>query len=228
MRARVHLVLVFVQLLFVSLAIAGRYVLREFPAGGRMLVRVVGAASVLVAVLALRGGPRVRDRRDLRRLFVLGLLGVAANQGFFVAGLARTTAVNATILVTTVPVFTVLGSVLTGREPASALKLTGIALAAAGTVYLIGPDRITLAPETALGNALIVTGMICQAAYFIGARGVLERYDSLTVSAYVMAFAIGGLLPVGAAALRQADLAAIDAGIWWWVAYIVAFPTMLA
>jgi len=226
-RARVHLVLVLVQLLFVTLAIAGRHVLAEFPAGGLMLVRVVGAAGVLFGALALRGGPWVRDRRDLRALLVLGLLGIAANQGLFVAGLARTTAINATILVTTVPGFTVLGSVLTGREPASALKLAGIALAGAGTVYLIGPDRITLAPEASLGNALIVLGMVCQAAYFIGSRSVLERYDSLTVSAYVMAFAIGGVLPVGAAALGDADLGAIDGEIWGWVAYIVIFPTIL-
>lgn len=193
-----------------------------------MLVRVLGAAAVLLAVLGLRGGPWVRDRRDFRTLCVLGLLGIAANQGLFVAGLARTTAINATILVTTVPVLTVLGSVLTGREPASALKLAGIGLAAAGTVYLIGSDRITLAPEAALGNTLIVVGMMCQAAYFIGSRAVLTRYDSLTVSTHVMTFAIAAVLPVGVVALHDVDPAAIDPGIWGWVAYIVAFPTSLA
>ena len=83
------------------------------------------------------------------------------------------------------------------REPPSALKLAGIACAAAGTVYLIGPDRISLAPQAALGNALIVAGMMCQAIYFIGSRGVIDRYSSLTVSAYVMASAIGGVLPAG-------------------------------
>jgi drug/metabolite transporter (DMT)-like permease len=58
----------------------------------------------------------VRDRGDLGRLAVLGMLGIAANQTLFLYGLQHTTAINATILVTTVPVFTVLGSVLTGRE----------------------------------------------------------------------------------------------------------------
>ncbi|MGH7632056.1 MAG: DMT family transporter [Gemmatimonadales bacterium] len=126
------------------------------------------------------------------------------------------------------PVFTVLGSVLTGREPASALKLAGIGLAAAGTIYLIGPDRITLAPEAALGNTLIVVGMMCQAAYFIGSRAVLTRYDSVTLSAYVMTFAIAGVLPVGVAALHDLDPTGIAGGTWGWVAYIVAFPTILA
>jgi drug/metabolite transporter (DMT)-like permease len=226
-RLRVHLALILVQLLFVTLAIAGRYVLASFPAGGLMLVRVVGAATVLLGVLALRGGPWVRDRRDLATLLLLGLVGIAANQGLFVAGLSRTTATSATILVTTVPVFTVLGSVLTRREPPSALKLAGIACAAAGTVYLIGPDRISLAPQAALGNALIVAGMMCQAIYFIGSRGVIDRYSSLTVSAYVMTSAIGGVLPAGVDALHHARLADVSATIWAWVAYIVVFPTIV-
>jgi drug/metabolite transporter (DMT)-like permease len=224
---RVHAVLVFVQLLFASLAIAGRRVLEAFPAGALMLIRIVGAAGVLFGVLALRGGPWVRDPRDLLRLLALGVLGIAANTGLFIAGLAHTTAINATILVTTVPVFTVLISVLTRREPASALKLSGIALAAAGTLYLIGPDRITLAPATALGNALIVIGMMCQAWYFIASRTVLRRYDSLTVSAYVMGFGILGVLPAGLIAVYRTDLGGIDAAIWGWVAYIVVFPTIL-
>ena len=121
-------------ILFVTLAIAGRYVLASFPAGGLMLVRVVGAAAVLLGVLALRGGPWVRDRRDLVTLLLLGLVGIAANQGLFVARLSRTTATSATILVTTVPVFTVLGSVLTRREPPSKARNTSpIGSATCGT-----------------------------------------------------------------------------------------------
>lgn len=54
------------------------------------------------------------------------MLGIAANQALFLYGLKHTTAINATILVTTVPVFTVLGSVLIGREPASLLKFAGM------------------------------------------------------------------------------------------------------
>lgn len=74
---------------------------------------------------------------------------------------------------------------------------------------------------------MIVIGMMCQAWHFIASRSVLARYDSLTVSAYVMGFAIAGVLPVGVAGLRRADLGAIDAAIWGWVAYIVVFPTIL-
>lgn len=227
MAPMVLVALVIVQLLFASLAIAGRYVLPEFPAGLLVTVRVLGAATVLAALNAARGGPWVRERRDLRDLAVLGLVGIAANQSLFLFGLRHTTAINATILVTTVPVFTVFGSLLIGREPASALKFAGIGLAAAGTIYLIGPDRISLAPDVALGNLLIVIGMICYAAYFILAKPLMARYDAITVSTYVMLFAVLGVLPLGVLSLHGFALQAVRPAVWWWVGFIVIGPTIL-
>jgi drug/metabolite transporter (DMT)-like permease len=226
-RPLVHLALVVVQLLFASLAIAGRFVLPHFPAGALVTVRVLGATLVLLALNVATGGRWVRDGRDLLQLAILGMLGIAANQTLFLYGLRHTTAINATILVTTVPVFTVLGSVLTGREPPSPLKFAGIALAGMGAVYLIGPDRISLAPDVALGNALIVLGMVCYAAYFLYSKSILRRYGSITVSFYVMFFASFGVLPFGWMAVRDISLPEIEATVWWWVAYIVVFPTIL-
>jgi drug/metabolite transporter (DMT)-like permease len=218
---------VVVQLLFASLAIAGRFVLPHFPAGALVCFRILGATAVLFLVNTMVGGKWIRDRRDLFRLAILGMLGIAANQTLFLYGLRYTTAINATILVTTVPVFTVLGSVLTGREPPSALKFTGIALAGLGTIYLIGPDRISLAPDVALGNALIVLGMVCYAAYFLYSRSVVGRYGPVTVSFYVMLFACLGVLPFGLSAIPEIRLSEISSPVWLWVAYIVVFPTIV-
>jgi len=116
--------------------------------------------------------------------------------------------------------------VLLRREPASAWKFAGIALAALGTVYLIGPDRISLAPEVALGNVLIVFGMLCYAAYFLLAKPMMTRYDSITVSTYVMLFAIVGVLPLGLMALRGFDPGGVRPPVWGWVGYIVVGPTI--
>src|SRR5688500_10248815 len=90
----VHLALVVVQLLFASLAIAGRFVLPHFPAGALVTARVLGATLVLLALNTIIGGPWVRDRRDLLRLAILGMLGIAANQTLFLYGLRQTTAIN--------------------------------------------------------------------------------------------------------------------------------------
>ena len=105
--------------------------------------------------------------------------------------------------------------------------LTGVALAALGTVYLIGPDRMSLAPDLALGNALIVLGMMCYAAYFVYSKSVVGRYDPVTVSFYVMLFASVGVLPFGLGAVREMRVSLISGAVWGWVIYIMVFPTIL-
>lgn len=228
MPVRVHAALVLVQILFASLAIAGRVVLQTVPPGALVLVRIVGAAVVLVAVQGATGRGRVTSRRDVRRLAVLGLLGVACNQGFFLFGLRHTTAINATILVATIPAFTVLGSLLLRREPASALKLGGIAAAGAGTVWLIGPDRVSLAPDVALGNGLIVVGMMAYTYYLLNSRELIARWSPVTVSAYVMVFGALGVLPIGIPAAAGMNFGAVPPLTWGLVAYVVVFPTVVA
>lgn len=223
----VHVALVLVQILFASLAISGRYVLLEFPPGALVLFRVVGAAVVLLVACGVTRAPAITNRRHLADLALLGLLGIALNQGLFVYGLRHTTAINATILVTTVPVFTVLWSVIGGRERASVPKIGGIALAAAGVVYLIGPDRLSMAHDVAIGNAMIVLGMACYAAYFVLSKRILALYPPLTVTAYVMLFGAIATLPFALGPTLALHPALIHPLTWLWVAYIVVFPTIM-
>ncbi|MEO8634412.1 MAG: DMT family transporter [Gemmatimonadales bacterium] len=222
----VQLCLVMVQVFFASLAVIGRLVLPVVPAGALVTIRILGAAAALGLFNAARGGPWIHDRRDLLRVALSGWLGVTANQSLYLFGLAHSTAVNATILVTTAPVFTVLGSLVLGLERPSSGKLGGIALAAVGAVYLIDPTRLTFAPGVALGNLLILLGMACYAAYFLVSKPLLARYDAITVGTYVMLFAALGVLPFGLPALWALTPGVLHGSMGWLVAYIVVGPTI--
>lgn len=222
----VQLALVVVQVLFASLAIVGRLVLPVVPPGVLVTFRIVGAAGALLAFNLVRRGPWLRDTAALRRIAVCALLGVTLNQTLFLFGLRHTTAVNATILVTTVPVFTVLGSVLLGLERPSGLKLAGIGLAAAGAIYLVGPERLSLEPSAAVGNLLILGGMIAYASYFLLSKPIVTRHDPITVSTYVMLFAAIGVLPIGVPSILAADLQRVSGNTWWLVTYLVVGPTI--
>jgi len=218
--------LVVVQMFFASLAVIGRLVLPELGAARLVGIRIFGAAAALVLVQLVRRGPWIRDPGTLWRLVASGLLGVTLNQSLFLYGLAHSTAVNATILVTTVPVFTVLGSLLLGLERPSPGKLAGIGLAAAGAIYLVGPDRLTFTPGVALGNLAILLGMICYAGYFLVSKPLLVRHDSVTVGAYVMLFASLGVAPLALPAL--ATPVETSGATWWLAAYLVLGPTVAA
>lgn len=222
------LALILVQLFFASLAVVGRIVLPVVPPGALVSFRIFGAAGAMLAVNAFRGGPWIRDRRSLARLAIAGLLGITFNQALYLFGLKHTTAVNATVLVTTIPVWTLIASLIAGLERPSFTRLLGIGLAGAGAVYLIGPDRLSHDPGGVIGNLLIVMGMMCFGAYFVVSKPLLKRYDPMTVSTYVMAFAAIGIVPVAVPAFVSADFHAVTPRIWLLVLYLVLFPTIAA
>jgi len=226
LQALVNLVLVLVQGMFASLAIVGKLVFPVIPPTGLVVIRVGGAVMLLgVAVLA-RGRARIHGIKDWLLLGLSGLLGVAANQTMFLMGLERTTAVNASLLVTTVPVFTVLYSVLARQERASLLKMSGIGLAGIGVVYLIGPDRASLSPNLALGNGLVVAAMMCYSGFLVISKPLLKRYGTTTVILWVMTFGLAGTLALGVPALREVAWTDVPTVTWLWVIYIVLVPTV--
>ena len=222
----VHLVLILVQVLFSSLAITGKFVLGEVPAPALVLARVIGAALVLTAAHRLTRGTEVRERGDLLRLLWLGALGIVANQTLFLFGLSRTTAINASVLVATTPVFTVLNSILYREERASALKVGGVCIAALGAVWMVGPGRVTLGSSTALGNLMILGGMYAYSHYLVLGKQMVRRYGPVTVTAYVMVFAGLGILPLGVPAAIGMQWHSVHTTTWIWVAYIVVGPTI--
>lgn len=224
----VHLALVLAQICMASLAIVGKLVFPYLPPHAVVLFRVSGAAVLVYAGYRLFMAERVRSGGDLLRLAGLAVLGISANQTLFLTGLEHTTAINATILVTTIPVFTVLLSLLLGREKPSALKVAGIAVSGLGALYLIGPERFSLAPGTALGNALILAGMLAYSLYLVLSKPLLARYRSLTVTAHVLVLGVPGVLPLGFLGLHRADLGAVPPLAWGGVGYIIVIPTIVA
>ncbi len=88
------------------------------------------------------------------------LLGVVVNQLIFVKGLSLTTVINATLLGTTIPVFTLLVSIAFRYDRVSLRRIAGITLAACGVIYLVDPLRAQFSSQTTLGNLLIVINSI--------------------------------------------------------------------
>ena len=223
-----HLALIAVQVMFGTWPLVGKVVLRSISSSGLVGLRVLGAALVLVALRGkLRELPKLPGR-DIAMLTLCSLLGVVVNQLIFVRGLSLTTVINATLLGTTIPVFTLIVSIVFGYDRISLRRVLGILLAASGVIYLVDPWRAQFSPETTSGNLLIVVNSFCYGAYIAISKDLFKRYGALNVITWM--FAIGCLIttPIGGYALSHDSLGA--AGIWIWVAviYIILIPTVAA
>src|SRR5215472_784939 len=98
-----HLALIAVQAMFGTWPIVGKIVLRAVSSTSLVALRVSGAALALGLLQRRLGALWQLPRRDLLWLILASLLGVVWNQLLYVKGLSLTTAINATLLSTTIP-----------------------------------------------------------------------------------------------------------------------------
>lgn len=221
-----HLALVMVQLLFGTWPIFGKIVLRSISSTSLVGFRICGAALIFALVQRKLAALRYLPKRMLAWLVLTSLLGVVLNQLLFVKGLSLTTAINATLLSTTIPVFTLLVSIAMGHERASVRNLVGIVLAAAGVVYLVDPFRANFSTENTWGNLLIVVNSFCYGAYIAVSRDLVKKYGALNLITWI--FVIGSVvtLPFAGYAWSVERWEFVSVGAWTSIAYIILVPTV--
>jgi drug/metabolite transporter (DMT)-like permease len=220
-----HLALIAVQLMFGTWPIFGKIALTVLPSTGLVAFRVTGAAIAFLILQYTVGRAQKISTADYARLALYALLGVVLNQLLFVKGLSLTTVINATLLGTTIPVFTLLVSLTLGYDRLTIRKALGIALAAAGVIYLLYPER-NFSSNSAFGNLLIVLNSISYGAYLAISKDMLKRYGALTVITWIFIFGSIATIPVGGYALASTPLYAVGAGVWLAVIYIILVPTV--
>ena len=221
-----HLALIAVQILFGSWPLFGKFVLRAMSPSSLVACRLTGAALAF-ALLQRKLTPLFKmPAKDLALLTLCSMIGVVGNQLLYVKGLSLTTVINSTLLSTTIPVFALFVSILFGYDRLSARRLFGIALAAAGVVYLINPARADLSSQTTAGNLLIVSNSLLYAMYIVLSKDLFERYGALNVITWIFLVSSLITIPLGIYSLRQENVGAMSASVWVAIAFIVIFPTV--
>ncbi len=221
-----HLALIAVQIMFGTWPIFGKVVLRSMSSTSLVGLRICGAAIVL-SLFRRQFSQLLRlPGRVIAWVTLSSLLGVVLNQLLFVKGLSLTTAINASLLTTTIPVFTLAVSIALGHDRASLRHCLGIGLAAAGVIYLVDPWRASFSAQTTLGNILIVINSLCYGAYIAVSRDLFRRYGALDVITWI--FLVGAIvtLPFAGYAWTSDDLSSVSLGTWLIVAYIIIVPTV--
>lgn len=214
-----------VQLAFASHHVVSKVVVDELPPAALALVRAGSATVVMFLIhLAVRGLPRVAHR-DLPKLAGCGLLGIAGNQLLYFYGLERTTSVNASVLITTIPVFTVVVSVLLKKERFVLRRAVGVGVAMSGVLLLVGWNALSLGLTTAVGDVMVVLNSLLYAGFLVLVGPLVAKYGSLTVVVWLFAFGALFVAPLGVPELVGAA-PSVPMHIWGLAGYVVLVPTI--
>jgi drug/metabolite transporter (DMT)-like permease len=169
--------------------VAMRFAVDDVGPATLAFIRLAIACAILVPVSTV-SRPRAsaaQTRRDRATLFWMGFLGFSLAFALSHWGLLRSTATNASILITTEPIALValaplvLGERLTPRESGGIL----LALLGATLVVVNGVPGLTIAVAPHWrGDLLLLLSGVCFAAYSLLGRPVLARHPSLTVTTW--------------------------------------------
>lgn len=222
-----YLALLAVQVLFGSLPVVAKPVLSVLPAFPLVGVRVAITALILFAVQFWRGRIWLRERGDYLRLAVLSLFGVTLNQLLFIGGLSLTKASNTSLLVVTIPIFTLAVSAIVGIERLRLVKVIGIILAAAGVIFLIDPRNASFSSETTIGDLMIVGNSLAFGIYVATSKAVVTRNGAFRSMMWIFIFAALICVPLGMFDIYRHGSAVVGPGVWLVVVYIAIFSTAI-
>jgi drug/metabolite transporter (DMT)-like permease len=195
--------------------------LTEFPPLAFNALRFPLASAVLFGFLAAGPGLSLPRRADVPRILALGVLANVVYQLLFIYGLDHTTAGNASLLLSTTPVWTAILSSVAGHERLSGAVWVGLSGTVLGMVLVVtgGGQGLGLSRETLTGDLLTIVAAVTWSVYTVSGRNLIHRYGSLPMTAWTLWAGALVLFAVGAVPLARLDLLRVTATAWFGVAY---------
>lgn len=215
------------QVAFASWSIVGKVTLGVVSAEALTFVRLLGGALAFSLVARARRAPWLPPKGERWSFVLLALSGLVINQLCFTWGLKRTSAVETTLLVATIPVLSATVAVLTGAERPARTFWIGLASALSGAVMVARPWRIAAQPEHLAGDALVLINSASYAVYLVRGRGAFMRYGAMTVLGWIFPIAALCTAPLGLPELLR-TIGGFAPRTWVALAYVVLAPTVFA
>ena len=182
-------------------------------------VRFVVGSAILWWLLA-RLEPEGTTPRELwGQLILLGIVGNTLYQLCFILGLARTSATNASLILSAMPtVLTVTAGVI-GLESVSGRQRWALALATLGVLLVVAARGISPNAGDWTGDLLILGGVACWTGYSLGIRKLGGRLSALRITAVTMITGTPGLILAGVPSLVGMRWSGVRATAWSGLAY---------
>jgi drug/metabolite transporter (DMT)-like permease len=127
----------------------------------------------------------------LKALIISSVLGISFSQTLFILGLKYTTSINTSLLTTTIPVFTVLISILRGQVKSNMVLWLGVFLSLMGVFFIKNPLSADFDPSHLWGNLLVLVSCFFLAAYISYVKNIFTNLEPIKTTAQI--FMVGGI-----------------------------------
>ena len=168
------------------------------------------------------------NKKDFSKLILCGLLGVAANQLLFFHGLNLTSPIDASIIITAIPIVVLIFSAIILKEKITRNKLLGLAVGGVGAILLIWYGNTAEGTSSLLGNLLIFVNACSYGLYLVLVKPLMKKYSPLTVISWVFLFGFFFMLPFGIPDILQTDFSDFTTNTYIAITFVIIGTTFLA
>ena len=164
-------------------------------------IRFLIGAFVMLAV-----GWRIRhqlrfERRDLIYLFVAAMLGLVGYQVLFITSLSLTTSTNTSLMVMTMPTWTAIISMLTGRIVVRKGLFVGLLMVTFGVALVVlsgSSSGVGVSRNDVLGSAIGLGAAALLGGFVVLTSDLITKYGALPNSVFRHLFTTIGLTTIAA------------------------------
>lgn len=190
--------------------------------------RILGGA-VLFWVSALFIKVEKVPFKDLVLFFFAAFFSLTANQIPFFLGLSKTSPIDAAIVITTLPIMSMLLAALIIKEPITLKKAFGVLVGASGALFLILGENIThVGKGNFVGNIIVFAAVVSFSLYLNLFKNLISKYSPLTIMRWMFVFAAIQSYPFCHHAVSSFDPAILTSVVTLKIGYIVFFATFIS
>ena len=220
--ARAHAALLLMVVIWAVNFSVAKVALEELSPLAFNALRFPLAALLLYAIMRARGPVPMPTRAEWPGVLALGLLGNLLYQMFFIFGLDRTRAGNASLLLASTPIITALLSAALGHERVKPRVWAGVFATFGGILLVVlgGRAAAEAGQATIVGDLIMFGASIAWAFYTVGSRPLVARHGALPVTAWTLWIGSAGLVIAGVRDTLR--VAWEEVGALTWVAVVYA------
>jgi drug/metabolite transporter (DMT)-like permease len=163
------------------------------------------SASIILYPLFKRIEPNVKILPQNRISLILsGVFGISVYFYFEATGIKLTTVSNASMIIATIPVLTLIVDYVLYNTPLTWYKTTGILLSVAGVFIIIGrPGHEDPSTNVLAGNLLMLGACLCWVTYNLFSKSLKVKYSGLTITTNQCIYGMIFLIPLALLEYRQ-------------------------
>lgn len=190
-----------------------------------ILLRVLGA-GILFWITSVFYFEKV-EKKDLFKMALCGLFGVAANQMMFFSGLNLTSTINASIIMVCSPIIVAILSSIIIKDKLTITKITGIALGLTGACILILNNVSSDFKGSYIGDILILLNASSYGLYLVLLVPLMKKYSPITVIKWVFTFGLIYVIPFSLSQVNEISMQ-MPIDIIMKIGFVILFTTFFA